>query len=67
MFSTKALFSVLLALPIALAAKVSLNSTFIYELDHATVSSPTITSKTGVKVNGSVYIVDMENTSAAQM
>jgi hypothetical protein len=65
--SIKALFSLVLALPVALAAKVNLDSTFIYELDNAPVSSPVITSKTGVKVNGSVYIVDMENTSAAQM
>lgn len=67
MFSIKALFGVVLALPFALAANVTLDSTFVYELDNVPVASPVITSKTGVKVNGSVYIVDMENTSAAQM
>jgi hypothetical protein len=44
-----------------------LTSTFLYELDKKNIAVPTVTTKTGVKVNASVYIVDMENHSAAEL
>ncbi|KAK1928046.1 putative endo alpha-1,4 polygalactosaminidase precursor [Papiliotrema laurentii] len=47
--------------------KVTLDSTFIYELDNTPVDSPTISSSSGVKVDGSVYIVDMEHSTPEQI
>lgn len=49
------------------AGKIGLDSTFIYELDHSTVGSPSLTSASGVNVNANVYIVDMEHTTESQM
>jgi hypothetical protein len=49
------------------APSVGLNSSFIYELDNAPVAAPKLVSATGVNVDGSVYIVDMEHATKEQM
>ncbi|KIR54772.1 endo alpha-1,4 polygalactosaminidase [Cryptococcus gattii Ru294] len=48
---------------ISTVTSVSLSSTFIYELDTQSVTSPEITTDTGLVVNAGVYIVDGEGTS----
>jgi hypothetical protein len=50
-----------------LAKPLPFNSSFIYELDHDKVASPIITTKSGLKINNNVYIVDMQYTTAQQM
>ncbi|WVQ73304.1 hypothetical protein IAR50_002872 [Cryptococcus sp. DSM 104548] len=45
-------------------SSVALDSTFLYELDAISVDSPTVSTRTGVTVDGEVYIVDAEGTSA---
>ncbi|EAL19698.1 hypothetical protein CNBG3260 [Cryptococcus deneoformans B-3501A] len=47
----------------SVASSVSLSSTFVYELDAQSVTSPEITTDTGLIVNADVYIVDGEGTS----
>ncbi|OWZ37247.1 endo alpha-1,4 polygalactosaminidase precursor [Cryptococcus neoformans c8] len=44
-------------------SSVSLSSTFVYELDAQSVTSPEITTDTGLVINADVYIVDGEGTS----
>ncbi|KIR77645.1 endo alpha-1,4 polygalactosaminidase [Cryptococcus gattii E566] len=48
---------------ISTVTSVSLSSTFIYELDAQSVTSPEVTADTGLVVNAGVYIVDGEGTS----
>lgn len=50
-----------------LAKPLPFNSSFIYELDHDKVASPVITTKSGLKINNNVYIVDMQYTTAQQI
>lgn len=45
----------------------SLSSTFVYELDAQSVTSPEIITDTGLVVNAGVYIVDGEGTSEDTM
>lgn len=45
----------------------SLSSTFVYELDAQSVTSPEITTDTGLVVNAGVYIVYGEGTSEDTM
>ncbi|ODO09936.1 hypothetical protein I350_02159 [Cryptococcus amylolentus CBS 6273] len=45
-------------------SSVALDSTFLYELDATSVHSPIISTNTGLSVDGQVYIVDAEGTSA---
>lgn len=48
-------------------SSVSLSSTFVYELDAQSVTSPEITTDTGLVINADVYIVDGEGTSEDTM
>ncbi|WVO21412.1 uncharacterized protein IAS62_002720 [Cryptococcus decagattii] len=48
---------------ISTVTSVSLSSTFVYELDAQWVTSPEITTDTGLVVNAGVYIVNGEGTS----
>ncbi|ODN81912.1 hypothetical protein L202_02256 [Cryptococcus amylolentus CBS 6039] len=45
-------------------SSVALDSTFLYELDATSVHSPIVSTNTGLSVDGQVYIVDAEGTSA---
>lgn len=39
----------------------------VYDLDNAPIGFPTISTKSGLKLDASVYIVDMAGHSAAQI
>ncbi|ORY29001.1 glycoside hydrolase superfamily, partial [Naematelia encephala] len=47
--------------------KPNLDSTFVYDLDNQPIPAPVITTKSGLKLNEQIYIVDSEGHTAAQI
>jgi hypothetical protein len=49
------------------AGSLSVSSTIVYDLDNVAIEAPTIDTSSGVRVDASIYIIDMEGHSAAQI
>ena len=46
---------------------LSLDTTFVYDLDNLYVTAPTISSEHGVDINAQVYIIDAQTTPQEHM